>query len=66
MTKAHLDQTEHAVVQHQGGVVLGDDGSDQDGLDELPGGHQRVEPVATVLHTSLQDLGVRETRGANQ
>ena len=57
MTKAHLDEAEHAVVQNQRGVAPGDDGADQDGLDELPRGHQHMEPVAAVLHTRLQDLG---------
>lgn len=52
----YLYEAEHPVMEGSGGVVFGQNGTDQNSFNKLLRRHQDLEAMATVLHTGLKNL----------
>ena len=49
----YLDESKYFFLNDGWGIGLRGDDLDQHAVDEVPGGHVHVEPVAAVLHARL-------------
>ena len=52
----YLYEAEHPVMKGSGGVVFGQNGTNQNSFNKLLRRHQNVEAMAAVLHTGLENL----------
>lgn len=55
-SQTYLYEAENAVVEGCGGVVFGQNGTDQNPLNKLLGGHQNMQAMAAVLYAGLKNL----------
>ena len=54
----YLYKAEHPVMKGSGGVVFGQDGTDQNSFNKVLRRNQNVEAMTAVLHTGLENLEV--------
>lgn len=52
----YLYEAENPVTENGGGVVFGQNGTNQNTFNKLLLGHQHMEAMATVLHAGLENL----------
>lgn len=52
----YLYEAKHSVVEGSGGIIFGQNGTDQHSFNKLLRCHQNVEAMPAVLHTSLKNL----------
>lgn len=52
----YLYEAEHPVMEGSGGVIFGQNGTNQNSFNKLLRCHQNMEAMATVLHAGLKNL----------
>lgn len=57
----YLYEAEHPVMEGSGGVIFGQNGTNQYSFNKLLRCHQNVEALATVLHAGLENLSDTDT-----
>lgn len=52
----YLYEAKHPVMEDSGGIIFGQNGTDQNSFNKLLRCHQNMEAMAAVFHTSLKYL----------